>query len=220
MQIERVDLASLVEYPGNPRTHPKENRAAIRASLERFGQVEPLVVWHNQVLGGNGRLAVLRDEMKIAETWIVRVDHLSESQAKALVVALNQAGEKAGWDDKALWQLLQSIDDELDVVALESMDVASLIDFNKLADTGFLDALAPAEVPGTLREVSFTARVNPDEKPTPQTHPGEAKGPVPWTCTLTVEQRAVVTKRLTEVRQALGDGATLGDALHAICAIE
>jgi hypothetical protein len=41
--IARVPIGSLVPDPANPRRHDEHNLAAIRASLQRFKQAEPIV---------------------------------------------------------------------------------------------------------------------------------------------------------------------------------
>ena len=61
LRIKRVPLDSLHQDPANARTHGNDNLEAIRASLQRFGQAEPLVVHKTgRVIGGNGRLAAMK----------------------------------------------------------------------------------------------------------------------------------------------------------------
>jgi ParB-like chromosome segregation protein Spo0J len=70
--------------------------AGLKASIERFGLVEP-IVWNKRtgnVVGGHQRLKVLA-EQGVAETIVVVVD-LPETEEKALNVTLNNpniAGE-------------------------------------------------------------------------------------------------------------------------------
>ena len=63
LTIERVPLDALHLDPHNARHHGEENLAAIRNSLTRFGQSEPLVgqAGSGRVIAGNGRLAVMKD---------------------------------------------------------------------------------------------------------------------------------------------------------------
>ena len=74
MEIQRVPLASLRFWPANARKHGPENSAAIKASLTRFGQAEPLVVQAStqQVIGGNGRLAAMRELGSLDRREMVR----------------------------------------------------------------------------------------------------------------------------------------------------
>jgi len=66
LNIEIVRLDEIHEATTNPRHHSVENIAAIKDSLRRFGQGEPLVVRaaNNEVIGGNGRLQALRDPQR------------------------------------------------------------------------------------------------------------------------------------------------------------
>ena len=61
LAIKRVPLDSLHLDPSNARTHGTENLEAIKGSLLRFGQAEPLVVQarSRRVIGGNGRLVAM-----------------------------------------------------------------------------------------------------------------------------------------------------------------
>ena len=75
MKVKRVAISDLMEDPDNEREHPEDNLAAIRSSIQRFGQVEPLVVRADQktVIGGNGRLRVMR-ELEFEKVDVVEFD--------------------------------------------------------------------------------------------------------------------------------------------------
>jgi len=90
MQIQRVATASLSFWPENARKHGPVNHEAIKQSLTAFGQAEPLIVQAgtNRVIGGNGRLAAMR-ELGWAECDVVFLD-LDDAKAAALGVALNR----------------------------------------------------------------------------------------------------------------------------------
>lgn len=93
-------LESLLEYSDNAREHGAANLAAVRESLTMFGQVEALVVRRatREVLGGNGRLAVMR-ELGWTHAAVHWVD-LEPAPAKALSLALNRTAELAGWKQR------------------------------------------------------------------------------------------------------------------------
>lgn len=111
MNSIKVAIADLIEDPKNARTHGERNLAAIRASLERFGQVEPLVVREgtNVVLGGNGRLSVMR-ALGWEQVTVVYFSG-SDQEACALALALNRTAELADWDTDMLAGALVSLDD-------------------------------------------------------------------------------------------------------------
>jgi len=105
-------LDTLKELPGNANLHNARNKAAIRFSLEKFGQVEPLVVQKStqHVIGGNGRLAVMREMGWIdAECKIIDVD---DATAQALALALNRTSELSVWDNELLSETMFSLRDE------------------------------------------------------------------------------------------------------------
>ncbi len=94
--IQRMRVVDLTPAPYNPRQISPEALAGLRASLDRFGCVEP-VIWNTRtghVVGGHQRLKALQ-QLGETETQVVVVD-LPEAEEKALNVALNNpaiAGE-------------------------------------------------------------------------------------------------------------------------------
>jgi len=129
MQIQRVATASLSFWPENARKHGPVNHEAIKQSLTAFGQAEPLIVQAgtNRVIGGNGRLAAMR-ELGWAECDVVFLD-LDDAKAAALGVALNRTGELAEWNDETLAKILTEIDarGELATVGFDQDDLTELL---------------------------------------------------------------------------------------------
>ena len=121
MNFQSVDIDSLIPDDANPRVHDEKNLAAIKASLEEHGQVEPLVVQNNsmRVIGGNGRLSVLKSLGK-SKVDVVLLD-VSDEQARKLSISLNRTGELAGWDEQTLashLQALSHVSDDFDPTSL------------------------------------------------------------------------------------------------------
>lgn len=109
MKLRRVPLSSLIEDPDNERRHPDGNVAAIRASIERFGQAEPLIVraGTSTLIAGHGRLLAMR-ELGVDEVDVV--DFVgSDDEVRALRIALNRTAETARWDDEALATSLRAL---------------------------------------------------------------------------------------------------------------
>jgi DNA modification methylase len=152
LTIRRVPLTSLNLDPANARQHPATNVAAIKASLARFGQAEPLVVHKptQRVIGGNGRLVAMR-ELGWTECDVVELD-ISEVQATALAIALNRTAETAEWDLPALTKLLESIraEDTLDGVGFDDAELDQML-ADLAADLGpaEIDDPGPGEPPVT-----------------------------------------------------------------------
>lgn len=117
MKVETVNIDSLTFDPANVRKHDEKNLAAIKASLNRFGQQKPIVVDANSVVrAGNGTLAAAK-ALGWKEIRIVR-SSLAGSEATAYAIADNRTAELAEWDDDALAQTLAALqieDEELAV---------------------------------------------------------------------------------------------------------
>lgn len=140
LTIQRVPIDSLHLDPANARAHGDKNLDAIKGSLARFGQAEPLIVQAGtrRIVGGNGRLVAMK-ALGWTECDIVELE-LSSIDATALGLALNRSAELASWNQGALAQLLGSLreEDALAGVGFDDTDIDQL-----LAD---LDAATPREV--------------------------------------------------------------------------
>jgi len=127
--IKRVPLGTLHQDPSNARQHGERNMEAIKGSLQRFGQREPLVVQQStgRVIGGNGRLQAMRD-LGYEECDIVEV-YLGDVEATALAIALNRSGELAEWDLPALGSLLESLQasDALDGIGFSQAELDEVL---------------------------------------------------------------------------------------------
>ena len=116
MKTVEVSIQTLVSDPNNARLHNEKNLNAIKGSIKKFGVVEPLVVRraNNQVIGGNGRLSVLK-ELGYKQVPVNYVD-VDEKTAIAMGAALNRTAELAEWDKDVLGSQLQSLfEDDWDV---------------------------------------------------------------------------------------------------------
>jgi DNA modification methylase len=147
MQVQRVPIASLQFWSKNARKHGPENLAAIKASLTKYGQAEPLVVQRSsmRVVGGNGRLAAMR-ELGWSECDVVPLD-LSDSTAAALGLALNRTAELAEWDDGTLAEVLKELDalGTMEGTGFTHDDLNSLIDELELLNRS--NEVDPDQVP-------------------------------------------------------------------------
>jgi hypothetical protein len=103
--------------PANVRKHGKKNLDTIKGSLARWNQVEPLVVNKNNniVIGGNGRLQVMR-EMGFTEVEVVELD-LNNSEHAALSLTLNRSSELSEWD-------MEGLGKQLDALVGDGFDIA------------------------------------------------------------------------------------------------
>jgi DNA modification methylase len=157
--VRRVPLVGLRPDPGNTRLHDDRNLRAIRESLERWGQAEPLVVNARTglLIAGHGRLEAMR-ALRWTTCDVVELD-LDERQAAALSVALNRTSDLSAFDPKTLTRLLADLqaDQALAGVGFDSAEVDRLI-----------AELRAEEAPG---EVDDPGPQEPPEQPV--TRPGD-----------------------------------------------
>ena len=111
-RIELWPVERLVPYTRNARTHSDEQVAQIAASILEFGFVNPILVDSNAgITAGHGRLLAAK-KLGLAEVPVIVLDHLTETQRRAYVLADNRLALSAGWDDKLLAQELAALEAE------------------------------------------------------------------------------------------------------------
>lgn len=101
-RFEKVNIDRLVPYARNARTHSKEQILQLRASMREFGFVNPVIVDKElNIIVGHGRIIAAKEE-GIAEVPCVFVEHLTEAQKRAYILADNRLAMNAGWDAEML----------------------------------------------------------------------------------------------------------------------
>src|SRR5216683_4955500 len=102
IQIEQWPVDRLVPYARNPRTHSDAQVAQIAGSIREFGFNNPILVdTQSGIIAGHGRLLAAR-KLQLNEVPVIVLDHLSEAQKRAYIIADNQLALNAGWDDTLL----------------------------------------------------------------------------------------------------------------------
>ncbi len=101
MEIEEVDISSIVPSPNNMRKHGEENIASIMASLSEFGQQKPIVVGEeDKVLAGHGTLEAAK-RLGWEKIFIVRSE-LKDAKSLLYMVADNRTTDLSEWDEEML----------------------------------------------------------------------------------------------------------------------
>ena len=128
-EFQLVDINKLVPYANNARTHNKEQILKLRSSLREFGFVNPVIIDKEfNVLAGHGRIEAAKAE-GITEVPCVFVDHMSEAQKKAYILADNRMALDAGWDDELLaveMEELQNLGFDLGLTGFDESEIADL----------------------------------------------------------------------------------------------
>jgi len=132
LQIEPRSIASLKLRRNNPRTHSERQIRQIAASIETFGFTNPVLIdATGTVIAGHGRVRAAK-LLGMETVPTVQLEHLSEAQVRAYVIADNQLAACAGWDRDLLAIELQELaeidlDFDLEVVGFETAELDLLI---------------------------------------------------------------------------------------------
>jgi len=101
-QIEQIPITDLTPWARNARTHSRKQVQQLAQSIETFGFTNPVLIDETRtILAGHGRLEAARH---LGWTTIpcLRLDHMSEDEKRAYVLADNKLALNAGWDEDLL----------------------------------------------------------------------------------------------------------------------
>jgi hypothetical protein len=109
LAVTYCPISKLKLNPKNPRSHSPKQIRQIARSIETFTFLVPVLVdGQGNVLAGHGRiLAAL--QLGWTEVPVISVNHLSENQARAFLIADNRLTENSVWDDRLLAQHLKEL---------------------------------------------------------------------------------------------------------------
>ena len=130
MNIEYVKVGELQGYEFNTRTHSDEQVDQLAASIGEFGFTNPLLIdGERQIIAGHGRLAAAT-KIGMDEVPCIVLDHLTEAQRRAYVIADNKLALNAGWDEDLLKLELSALDQigfDLSVVGFDADELSGLV---------------------------------------------------------------------------------------------
>ena len=122
-RIEHRKLAELTPYPRNPRRHSDAQIAQIAGSILAFGFNSPIGIdSQGNIITGFGRyLASI--QLKLETVPVIVLDHLTETEKRAYLIADNKLAELSSFDDDLLREELAELrDTDIDLGALGFSD--------------------------------------------------------------------------------------------------
>src|SRR6266403_3104116 len=94
-QILFVAIADLTPDRDNPRKHGRAQIRAIARSIEAFGFNAPILINRNRkIIAGHGRYEAAK-LLDCAQVPFIFLDHLSETQARAYMLADNKLTDRS-----------------------------------------------------------------------------------------------------------------------------
>lgn len=151
-EMQLISVAQLIPYQNNARTHSKEQINKLRSSIREFGFVNPVIIDREyNIIAGHGRIAAAREE-GITEVPCVFVDHLTEAQKKAYILADNRMALDAGWDEDLLRVELEALEEmgyDLGLTGFDDKELAALFPAVEAKEDDF-------DVEAELQKPTFT----------------------------------------------------------------
>jgi len=130
LAVQFWPTATLIPYARNARTHSEGQIAQVAASIVEFGWTNPILAGADSVvIAGHARLAAAR-RLQMDEVPVIVLDHLSETQRRALILADNRLALNAGWDEEMLRVELASLQEDafaLDLVGFTNEELEELL---------------------------------------------------------------------------------------------
>lgn len=158
MRIEYMALDEIIKWPRNPKKHKVHK---IKASMNDFGYVAPIVIDEKtkRIVAGHGRLDALHILKGIGSeapprvrnddgTWYVPVvrgvSFKSEADAERYLLTDNRIAELGGWDNEILTEILSGLVEEeeelLNVTGFKVSDYDRLMEDSNKSTEGLNDA--------------------------------------------------------------------------------
>lgn len=90
MKIIKVNIDDIKVYENNAKEHPEWQIEKIKNSIKEFGFNDPIAIDENNVIiEGHGRYIALK-ELSFKEIDCIKLEHLTEIQKKAYIIAHNK----------------------------------------------------------------------------------------------------------------------------------
>jgi len=140
MKIENLKISEIKPYEKNPRKNEKAVEIVMK-SIKEFGFKVPIILDKNNVIiAGHTRLkAAIRLEMKEVPT--IKVEDLTEEQAKAFRIMDNKSSEFSDWDLDLLKEeliSLQEADFRLDLTGFSFKELGNILE-NEVKEDEFIE---------------------------------------------------------------------------------
>lgn len=138
IELWAIDDSRLRIYDRNSRTHSDAQILEIAASYKAFGMNNP-ILWHPEIriTAGAGRFRAAK-LAELKQIPVIRLDHLTEAQARAYLIADNKLPEHAGWDETILrdeLRALEALGQDLAPIGFSEAELAVLLPEPESDDT-------------------------------------------------------------------------------------
>jgi site-specific DNA-methyltransferase (adenine-specific) len=146
-KVERRNVADLIPYARNSRTHSAEQVSQIAASIKEWGWTVPVLIEADGgLIAGHGRVLAAQ-KLGITDVPCMVAEGCTDAQKKAYIIADNKLALNAGWDDAMLKVELGELDDLDFDLSLTGFDEDELAAFLVDPTEGLTDEDAVPDAP-------------------------------------------------------------------------
>ena len=141
-KLELWPIDKLTPYEKNSREHSESQIQKIADSINEFGFINPIIIDHDAgIIAGHGRLEAAK-KLALREVPVLMVEHLSEAQKRAYVIADNRLAELASWNNEILKEELAALtelefDTDLTGFTFTPVDFEEIKDQNEESEKSF-----------------------------------------------------------------------------------
>jgi len=134
MKIKTAKIEDLNPAPYNPRVHPEKAISRLKASIERFGYTNPVLVQKgtNTIIAGHARVEAAK-QAGLDEVPVIYLD-FDDVTAKAYNIADNRLAELTEWDFPKLKDLITEIDTgafDIELTGFGAEELASIFTYQR-----------------------------------------------------------------------------------------
>lgn len=128
---KKISVKNLIPYANNSRTHSDEQINQVASSIKEFGFTNPVLVDSDGgIIAGHGRVMAAK-KLGLEEVPCIELNHLTEAQKKAYVIADNQLALNSGWDLDMLKLEVESLNEmefDIDLLGFDDEFMSGLLE--------------------------------------------------------------------------------------------
>ena len=127
LRIKQMALKALTPYEQNANVHPENQIRQIADSIITFGFNNPIAIdATGGIIAGHGRYEAAL-YLKMEKVPTVCLDHLTDAEKRAYIIADNKIAENSYWDEKDLASELKLLNTNFDLIGFDEGEAETLI---------------------------------------------------------------------------------------------
>ena len=148
-EVPTMSVEALIPYARNSRTHSEVQVAQIAASIREFGFTNPVLIdGEGGIIAGHGRVLAAQ-RLGLEAVPVLVLDHLTDAQRRAYVIADNKLALNGGWNEELLAEEVERLLTEgeglVDLLGFDEAELAELAGLAVEAEADLDTRREPAE---------------------------------------------------------------------------